>query len=592
MLLFVSCLSIFVLRVGQMHIGQRTTSPPISTFNHLFPLRMVQTLGWYLFSAWWFSEVYVWSAPAIADLGWVKFGRLDMRASLNEKPVYLHSYHIVLAFIQAMVHLYCDFDRISIPASTKDREGTDERTHPVLPVSHRMKKNFPTCVFAALIRSVVIAALFPFLYMIIVRRTAWSISLYFAKLFWNFSRSAAQPPGWFPPLGVLMRSFISGGLLVVCWQTTNLFFSVFIGKEPLKRGQPLTSEAKDPNGSLLNGLKSGKELVKSFAFWELCLISQRSPDRRKAIFSDIDREGGATWSQILDVSVQVIKDISARIEKSKSPPFGAKPSSQNEQPEPVLQTLPRLTEPLKDGGVFAPRPRASTRQQKFQEAISSTAKSYGQSPDWTPRARARARDVFDRASAAVLSPERRQKLLASSGELKKLTAPPPSQPEKLHPLVAKVLRFPLGLPFRQVYAQRLCGIVFGSPYASLCPVVDAIESLTRLLVASLEEDPYGKVQADISTIISLFTDTTIILDGFVRGGLDIHWTDVDFPPSSEPQAQEVARRVPDVELVLETLRRSLAGLLSTFGPYLKQVGISGKDLRLAREAAGMEEQQR
>lgn len=73
-LLFISSLSIFVLRVGQMHIGSRTTTPQISTLKYLVPLPIIQTLGWYVFSAWWFNEIYAWSSPT-EDFAWVKPGR-------------------------------------------------------------------------------------------------------------------------------------------------------------------------------------------------------------------------------------------------------------------------------------------------------------------------------------------------------------------------------------------------------------------------------------------------------------------------------------------------------------------------------------
>ena len=118
-------------------------------------------------------------------------------------------------------------------------------------------------------------------------------------------------------------------------------------------------------------------------------------------------------------------------------------------------------------------------------------------------------------------------------------------------------------------------------------LVDAIESLNRLLVASLQEDSYGIVQNDVPTIVRLFTDTIKILDAFVNGGLDAHWTDVNFPPSSDPAAQAVARLIPDVELVLDGMKVSLADLLTVFNPYLRDIGVVGKDLRLAKEAAGL-----
>ncbi|OJJ44726.1 hypothetical protein ASPZODRAFT_144681 [Penicilliopsis zonata CBS 506.65] len=588
-LLFVSSLVVFVLRVGQMHIGTRTTTSPITTFKHLFPLHIVQTFGWYMFSAWWFSEVYVWSAPTSANLGWVKPGRINERPSLNERPIYLHTYHMLLAIVQAVFHLYCDYDRITIPVA-KGGSAADQRTHPVESVSKRIQRTLPRVIITGFTRSAIIAAASPFIYSIFLRRVTWRFTLYFAKLFWNFSRSSAEPPGLVPPLGLslLARSVISGGLLLLCWQTSNLFFTSFIGKEPLKRGQPLTAEAKDPNGSLLNGLMAKKEVVSTFAFWELSFISQRFPDRRKAIFSDIDREGGAAWSQILTASTETIKGITTRIDQHNNPPSSQRPVAPAEKPQPVLQTLPRLTDPPKEGNFFAPSPKGTSRQERFGEALSSTAKAYGKSADWTPTARARARDAFERASSAVLSPERKQKLLGSSSEPKLLTGPPSARtPESLNPLLAQLLRSPLGHPVRQTYAQRLSNIVLGRPYASLCPIVDAIESLTRLLIASLAEDQYGKVQADVPHVVRLFTHTLLTLDAFVASGLDVHWSDVSFPPSSQPQAQALARRVPDVDLVLDALRSSLSELLVAFGPYARDIGLVEKDLRLAREAASL-----
>jgi nucleoporin NDC1 len=113
-----------------------------------------------------------------------------------------------------------------------------------------------------------------------------------------------------------------------------------------------------------------------------------------------------------------------------------------------------------------------------------------------------------------------------------------------------------------------------------------------MLIASLDEDQYGKVQADVPSVVNLFTQTIISLDAFVhQGGLDAHWTDVYFPPSSQPQAQAEARRVPEVELVLGTLQSGLLDLLEAFKPYLRDIGLTGKDLRLAKEAAGYEEEQ-
>lgn len=595
-LIFISSLAIFVLRVGQMHIGQRTASSSFGIFKSFSIFQIAQTFGWYIFSAWWFTVVYVWSSSLDANLQLVKLGKPHERPTLNERPIYLHSFHIVLACVQAVCHLYYDYDRVPVPIAERSTNSNEDRTHPVQPTAKCLQRALPQQLADGALRGITVAAATLVVYPIFFRQAAWGWSLYLAKLFWSFQRSAAEPSSFVPTIFpyFFFRTLLPGLLLVTSWQCSNLFYSIFIGKEPLKRGQPLTSDAKDPNGSLLNGLNAKKEVVKTFALWELGLISQRIPDRRKTIFNEIDREHGSAWSQVFASITEVIQGVNIRIEESKNPALSAKPVPQADKPEPVLHNLPRLTDPIKDENIFTSAPKATSRQDIFSDAFSSTAKSFGQSEDWTPTARARVRDVFDRASSAVLSPEQKQKYLASTQKFKLLTGGPSAtyKPENVNPILVQFLRSPIGQPFRQTYAQRLRAIVFGTPESSLCSIVDAVECLTRLLIASLAEDPFGKVQANLPAAVRLLTQTTLSLDAFVhQGGLDAHWTDVNFPPSSDLKAQEEARKVPDVEVLLASLRGSLHELLTAFKPYLRDIGVAGKDLRLAKEAAGFESEE-
>ncbi|KAL3481615.1 nucleoporin protein Ndc1-Nup [Aspergillus californicus] len=589
-LLFISSLSIFVLRVGQMHIGSRMTGSAINTFRYLFPLDILQTFAWYLLSAWWFSEIYKWSSPISAHLEWVNRGSPSERASLNERPIYIYTYHLLLAVVQSVAHLYCDYDRVPVLVAEQLVDGAEQRTHPRESVTKRIQAGLPQLLRDGLLRSAIVSLICPVAYTFFLRRRAWSYTMSFAKLFWDFPRSAADPPGLIPPVSpfLITRTLISGGLLVLCWQTTNLFFSIFLSQAPLKRGQPLTSEAKDPNGSLLNGLQAKKETVRAFAFWELCFISQQSPDRRKAIFNDIDREGGSAWNQILQSATEIVQSISTRINE-KETPSGSEPSP-TEKSEPAFNNLPRLTDPLKEQNIFASSPKPISASGKLGDAFSTTLRSLGDSPDWTPTTRARARDVFNRASSVVLSPKRKQRLLGSSQEIKALTGGSfCSNPQNIHPFLSQLLRSPIGLFIRQTYARRLSSIVLNTPTSTLSSTVDAIESLTHLLITSLDEDPYGKVQADVPGVVRLFTETYMTLESYAHGGLNIHWTDATFPPSTDPAAQAAARRVPDVELIINSLKRSLGSLLVSFRPYYKDVGLIGKDLRLAKEAAGIVE---
>ncbi|KAJ6063994.1 hypothetical protein N7499_012674 [Penicillium canescens] len=592
-MLFLSCLTVFVLRVSQMHIGSRTSASSFGIFKQFTFFQIAQTFGWYIFSAWWFTQIYIWSSSAGNDLQLVKRGRVPERVTMNERPIYLHFYHFTLACVQAAWHLYSDYDRVPLPIADRSSRTDDQRIHPVQQTSKYLQRTWMQILQDGGIRSTFVAGATVPVYLVFFRQTVWSWFFAFARTYADFPRSAADVRGFFPPdpITTFLRTVYTGALLVILWETTNLSFSVFIGKEPLKRGQPLTTDAKDPNGSLLNGLNAKKEIVRTFALWELGLISQRNPERRKTIFSELDREKGSTWSQVLVSLTDVIKGVTVRIEQSTKPAPVARASPQAKPSDPVLQTLPRLTEPLKDQNVFSAVPKATSRQDKFGDAFSSTAKSFGQSEDWTPTARARMRDAFSQASSAVLSPERKQRLLGSSEKIKLLTGGPSTthKPEDINQLLAQFLRSPIGRPFQQTYAKRLSSIVLGAPVSSLSPIVDAVESLTRLLTASLAEDPYGKVQADIPPTVRLLTDTILTLDAFIhQGGLDAHWTDVDFPSSSEPTAQAKARQVPEVELVLDTLRGSLKDLLAAFKPYLRDIGVVGKDLRLAKEAAAID----
>jgi Nucleoporin protein Ndc1-Nup. len=58
------------------------------------------------------------------------------RPTLNERPIYLHSFHMFLACVQAVFHLYYDYDRIAVPIADKKYKTDDERIHRVPPTSN------------------------------------------------------------------------------------------------------------------------------------------------------------------------------------------------------------------------------------------------------------------------------------------------------------------------------------------------------------------------------------------------------------------------------------------------------------------------
>ena len=119
----------------------------------------------------------------------------------------------------------------------------------------------------------------------------------------------------------------------------------------------------------------------------------------------------------------------------------------------------------------------------------------------------------------------------------------------------------------------MAAVVLGSPYGDVGIIVDAIDSITRLAVCSLKEDPYGNVQRDVPNIIRTFTTTVAKLEDFKKR-LGVHWTDVEKKQES-----------PETDTILAALKGGLHELLAAFGDYSEDLRLSQRDMREAREAA-------
>jgi len=182
------------------------------------------------------------------------------RKKLNERPIYLRSVFFMLAALQSLLHLYYDYDRIPLPpmeAKTESTEHPQKEEHPLA----RIKPLLPTLFRNVGLRAIGMSILGPIFYALFIRRIAWSCSLYLATLLWDVPASRLS---YIPPyhISLIMRSLSSGSLLITLWEASNALFGAYVAQEPIKKDQPFTSEAKDPNGSLLNGLKSKREALR------------------------------------------------------------------------------------------------------------------------------------------------------------------------------------------------------------------------------------------------------------------------------------------------------------------------------------------
>lgn len=578
---------IFILRVAQLHVGIRTSNSGWDTFKRYAPsFQVIQTLGWYCLSAFMFSEIYLWSASEDADLNRIKNIPRTERRTLNEKPIYLTSFLFFLAFAQTGFHLYDDYDRIDMPVQKTKPKGSIEPIPATIHPAIQIRGKIPGLVKRSLQRTIAVAILAPILYSIplgiysySVRQFAWSFTRSWAKIFSSLPKSsslpAVRPFHW----SVLLRTVTAGSLLTMLWEVGNAAFSVYVAQEPLKNERPITYESRDPNGSLLTGLK-GKKLQtrvsaqilslkrygliieQAFAFWELAYIAERFEGRRKTIYEDIDRKGGSAWSQILGVCLGVISGVTLRIAEYERPPIPtpiATTSSQNSVPG-----LPRLAPPIKDGmqrsgDLFGAAPKPSSASESALQAVGKYAKNHGQSPN--DNLSPKSRKLLGAAESMILTPAQ-QKMKAEQG----VTG-------LFRDWVLWILSSEIGWPFRQEYRRRIAAVVLGAPYGDVGIIVDAIDSLTRLAVCSLTEDKFGNVQRDVKLIIQTLTTTITQLQGF-RGRVGVHWTDVKSRQES-----------PEVDAVLAALKRGLAELVTAFGDYSEDLRLSQSEMRLAREAA-------
>ncbi|KAI9643397.1 hypothetical protein NHQ30_008016 [Ciborinia camelliae] len=584
-LLFLCAFMIFILRVAQLHVGIRTSNSSFHTFTeYARKFQTVQTALWYLFSAWFFSEVYIWSVPESTGLNRIKLAAKSSRPILNEKPIYLTMFLLFNAIVQTGFHLWYDYDRIDIPFTKTGPEVSSEQpSHTtVLPTTQLRAKAVPLAI-SCLKRVTIMAVVSPFIYttdislpvpIILpfftfnIRERVWGFTRSFAKIFWNLPR-AATPPNELPfHWTMVLRTIIAGLLLTFLWEFGNLAFSIYVAQAPLKNDRPITYESRDPNGSLLTGLKGKKLQTRAFAFWELVEIAQRYQGRRKAIFEDIDRAGGSAWSQILAACLETVNGVNQRIEEydPKTLPPVIKVYEEQEIPDTVSY-LPRLlTEPPKDepmGGLVSKPEPAESRSRRYLEAVGSFVKSQGElsPPDKISRSRQLSAEKKKAAKEAALPTQKFQ------------------QPEGLQNILREqaivILRLPIGRPFRQEYRKEIANVVLGTPYGDLGIIIDAIDSITRFSVCSLVEDKYGKVQKDIKHIVETYTKTIVKVQKF-RTKMGRHWTDVEGRQES-----------PEVDLLLAVLKSGLRELMEAFGDYSVELKINQAALRAAREAMNM-----
>lgn len=271
--------------------------------------------------------------------------------------------------------------------------------------------------------------------------------------------------------------------------------------------------------------------------------------------------------------MDTIRGIDARIREFRNAQTSSAISSQ-QQPG-VIESLPRLTFPPSEGLIFVSPPPPANTLEKAESGFRTLARSYGQSPSTDPELFPNplspcAKQYLRVARDKVLSPEQQQ---AMSKE---------GLSSSLFSYILRLLRSPAGIPFRQTFKRRMRVVVLGSPFSEYASIIYAIQSIACLAIASVKDDQYGTANKDIPLLIRSFTNTTNNIELLCQD-LPVHWTDVEFD-----SANAAARGVEEIDILLQCLKGALKDLIEAFEHYATDLGLGQRELRVAREVAGLD----
>ena len=475
---------------------------------------------------------------------------------MNERPIFLRAFYLFLGAVQSVRHLYRDYDNLQIPVAKPNVKVYNQRIHPTQSTIVQARAQAVGILRGVVSVSLFTTLAFPFVYTLLFRSPFWSAHLIWAQLLFSLSRSSDHPSG-FPPANpwMLFRCFWTGVFLLLLWESSSFIFTTLMAQEPLRKDEPLTAGLNDPNGTLLSGLKGKGEVAKTFAFWELALISQKMPERRKAIFADIDRPGGPVWSQMLEPALDVIRSVRYRIDPSSTPKTQTKSNSFLQEPP---QPLPRLIPNIKHNqAIFASTPPPKGRLEKSEAFLNDYVKTSGQAQPWSPESKAMlkkaARSAVEAAGVSHIDPK-----------------------EQLGTIARAFQSTPAGWFFRVSPVRYAQQVILGAPSGNVAIIIDAVESVQRMCIASLSEDLYGKVQGTVPEVVNTFVGTLKAIQGFVSVAFSDNFENGD------------ENRLAELETLETVLRSGLKELLVAFDNYLQRVGLTDDQVTEAWMWAGCE----
>jgi nucleoporin NDC1 len=520
------------------------------------------TIGSYLLSAFLFGEIYIWTQPESKKLGYTDQGKSYERLRLNERPMFLRYMFVVLALVQSGAHLWRDYDKIEFPVITPKAEQDAAVTGPApKPRQVLVQKLLPLAQIAA-IWSGAVSLVGSLIYIIGFRYVLWPSYYSWARSVLMISLSKSRPlPATLPPFAPLVGMFFAeGSLMLFMWHVINTTFDLFMSQPPLKNGKPITNDSKDPNGSLLKGLKAKKETIKAVALWELALITESIPERRKTLYGEMNRKNGATLKQVVDICLSEVSLLTRRLNTGLDPHYRPSDEAGDKNQTQSVSLVSQIATPLENARITGPGLSPTTTSGKLGEVAAGFAKSFSSSQNGV-----KTREYLKKGTAEV------------SQQLQKGVEEVEARSSGFY---QQLMASPFGYPFRRSLRRTVNVVVAGAPYSRISILCNAVIALTNLTVSSILEDEYGRMQDEVSQIILVFTEALKKLDEYIAK-LNIHWT--DYETLLRPEAER--KKVAEAEQVREALRAGLQKILRSFGEYLTGLNMSRLEITEAKTVA-------
>lgn len=295
------------------------------------------------------------------------------------------------------------------------------------------------------------------------------------------------------------------------------------------------------------------------AFWELALITDAFPDRRKTIYAEMSRKKAPTFQQITDFCLAELKLLIDRVNIGLDPAYQQAAASAAPQPTPSVNLVPQISQPLKDDKqIVALPPKPSTKWEHFEATTSGIAKSHS-SPGNSQQAWGR--EGINRGIRKAQEGAQQAEAVASTAS-------------------TKLLASPVGYIFSHSLPRRAKLVILGAPYSRISLICNAVTALTNLAVFSISEDSIGRFHESVPAIIRALTLAITKIDTFMAS-LQVHWSDKD--TLAKPEAER--KIIPEVEQVRDCLQKGLQHVLGSFDKYLSGMGMSMLEVSDAKKAA-------